>query len=98
MSNAIKYYDENKKPEIRISSKKQDSYILLIVQDNGIGIDLERHRDRVFTPFKRFTTKAEGKRIGLNIIRTMIEKNGGRIEIESEVGRGTSFYVYLKEY
>lgn len=98
VSNAIKYADESKGPKITITTERSRDFILLIVKDNGIGIDMERHKDRLFLPFKRFTTKAEGKGIGLNIIKTMIEKNGGKIEVESELGVGTTFYVYLKEY
>lgn len=98
VSNAIKYADENKDSKITITTERSSGYILLTVKDNGIGIDMERHKERLFMPFKRFTTKAEGKGIGLNIIKTMIEKNGGKIEVESELEVGTTFYVYLKEY
>ena len=49
-------------------------------------------------PFKRFTSKGEGKGLGLSMIKTMIEKNGGKIEVESEMKKGTTFKAYLKEY
>ena len=66
------------------------------IKDNGIGMDFEVIKHDLFKPFKRFTSKADGKGIGLHIIKSMIEKTGGKIEVNSEKGKGTTFSVYFK--
>ena len=99
VNNAIKYSREDVKMHIEISTESANGFILLTVKDNGIGIDLKKHRDELFSPFKRITPKkAEGTGVGLYIIKNIIEKNGGYIEVESTPGKGTAFYCYLKEY
>ena len=98
LSNAIKYRSEGRKLKITINTEKVDGYILLTVEDNGIGINLEKHRHQLFKPFKRFENQREGKGIGLHIIKNMVERNGGKIEVESTEGKGSKFKVYLKEY
>lgn len=71
---------------------------MISFKDNAEGIDMERNGSRLFTPFIRFNQEQEGKGIGLYLIKKMIEKNGGRLEVESEKGRGSTFTIYLKEY
>ncbi|MEX2336485.1 MAG: HAMP domain-containing sensor histidine kinase, partial [Fulvivirga sp.] len=66
--------------------------------DNGIGIDLKEHGKNLFQPFKRFSQQATGKGIGLSIIKSMIEKNNGKIEVESAPGEGSTFLCYLCPY
>jgi signal transduction histidine kinase len=83
---------------LEISSKEKKGTVILRFKDNGIGMDLLRYGNNLFKPFKRFSTKAEGKGIGLHIIKSMIEKNGGRIEVKSEINVGTEFICYLKVY
>lgn len=98
ISNAIKYQKEEEQLKIMIKTEKSGSYTLLKISDNGIGIDLKKHKTRIFQPFRRFTDQAQGKGIGLNIIKSMIEKNNGKITIDSTVGVGTTFYCYLCPY
>jgi signal transduction histidine kinase len=68
--------------------------VLLTVQDNGLGIS-EKHIKNLFTMFKRFHDHVEGSGVGLYIVKRIIENTGGRIEVESKLGKGTTFYVYL---
>ena len=99
ISNAIKYRREKVKPKIKVSSHIKNEYVLLSIEDNGMGINLEKHRDKLFKPFSRLTSQAaEGTGIGLYLIKTLIEKNGGYIDVESTPGEGTTFYCYLREY
>lgn len=98
VSNAIKYSAQTQNPVVGIKTKLQNGFKLLIVSDNGIGMDLEEAGKDLFKPFKRFTSKAEGTGIGLYIVKNIVEKNGGIIEVKSELNKGTAFYCYLKEY
>ncbi|MFY8035682.1 MAG: ATP-binding protein, partial [Cyclobacteriaceae bacterium] len=66
------------------------------VKDNGMGIDLHRHRQKLFTLYSRFHDHVDGKGLGLFMVKTQVEALGGKIEVESEVDRGTTFHVYIK--
>lgn len=98
ISNSIKYSEGSENPTINISTKKAGEYILLKVDDNGIGIELNDAGEGLFKPFRRFTSKAQGIGMGLYIVKTMIERNGGYVEVKSKPNEGTEFYCYLKEY
>lgn len=67
---------------------------MLEVQDNGLGLDVTRE-SQLFTMFRRFHTHVEGSGIGLYMVKRMVENAGGRIEVQSEVGQGTTFRVYF---
>ncbi len=96
LSNAIKYRDPIRKPIIQIASNKEADFIIISIKDNGLGIDIDQFRDKIFTLYKRFHTHVEGKGMGLYLIKTQVESMGGKIEVESEVNKGTTFKVYLK--
>ncbi len=98
ISNAIKYRKKDKSPQITISTLQSSDYIVLKIQDDGIGMDMSKVGKKLFKPFKRFNKQVEGRGIGLHLIKNMVEKNGGRIEVESKPGQGSTFTVYLKEY
>lgn len=97
IGNAVKYHS-NRSLDIRIATKKYPGYIMLTVQDNGVGIDLKRYYRTIFRPFTRINDNKDGKGIGLHLIKTIVEKNGGGIEVESEPGKGAKFLVRLVEY
>jgi len=98
ITNAIKYCSENREPFVSISSKKEAEHVLMVIKDNGIGFDSKAAGDDLFKPFKRFTSKSEGTGMGLYIVKNIIEKNGGRVSVESKPDEGTTFYCFLKEY
>lgn len=98
LTNAMKYRDAARPLKVKISTRKKNDFVLLAFEDNGIGMDLKKDRDKLFKPFKRLTSQAEGKGIGLNLIKSFVEKNGGEIEVESRKGKGTTFYLYLNSY
>jgi two-component system CheB/CheR fusion protein len=75
-----------------------DEFVLIRIEDNGLGIDLQKYGNSLFEPFKRLTTQGEGSGLGLHLVKTMVEHNGGLIQVKSEPGIGTSFTLYLKEY
>ena len=93
ITNAIKYRSPERGPVIKITTKCCEKGLILSVQDNGLGIDLARNKDKLFTIFKRFHDHVEGAGIGLYMVKRMIEKNNGKIDVESEVGKGTTFIV-----
>lgn len=97
LSNSIKYRKLNESLLIEVDCQEQKEYTLIRFRDNGIGIDLKKHRKNLFKPFVRFTSQAYGKGIGLHIINDMVRRQGGKVEIESQPGKGTTFYLYLKK-
>jgi len=96
ISNGIKYCAPDRKPVIEITCTGQGEELLLTVKDNGLGIS-EQNRNKLFTMFKRFHDHVEGTGIGLYIVKKIIDNAGGSIEVESEVGKGTTFKVYFKK-
>ena len=94
LSNALKYSSPDRKPEVNISTEKQEGFIVLKVSDNGLGLSKE-NQSKIFGIFKRAHQHVEGSGIGLYMIKKMIENSGGKIELESELGKGTIFRVYF---
>ncbi|RIV30482.1 PAS domain S-box protein [Flagellimonas lutimaris] len=94
-TNAIKYRDPEKEPTLTIQSYIEDQFIVLSVEDNGKGIDLERYGKKIFGMYKTFHGNKDARGIGLFITKNQIESMGGTIEVESEVGVGTKFKVKL---
>ncbi|AHM58713.1 PAS domain-containing protein [Flammeovirgaceae bacterium 311] len=94
LSNAIKYKSVARPLEIRISTSKEDKYIILTVEDNGLGIP-EQQLPKLFTMFTRLHTHVEGTGIGLYTIKRVIENNGGKIEVNSQLDKGSVFKVYM---
>jgi signal transduction histidine kinase len=94
ISNAIKYKAPDRRPEIKLSSRVNGSYIIS-VSDNGLGIDLKNHKDNLFKLYKRFHYHTEGKGLGLYLVKLQAESLGGRVEVFSELNRQTTFTVYL---
>jgi PAS domain S-box-containing protein len=94
VENALKYRGE-KPPRITIAAERQPRKWLFAVQDNGVGIPGDQ-RERIFTPLKRLHgPEIRGTGIGLAICKKIVEGSGGRIWVESEVGRGSTFYFTL---
>jgi signal transduction histidine kinase len=95
LTNAIKYKQEGKPALINIKTTSEEDFVVLEVTDNGMGIDMERFKDKLFGLFQRFHTHTEGTGIGLHMIHSIVESYGGKIIVESEVDRGTTFKIYL---
>ncbi|PRY10196.1 two-component system CheB/CheR fusion protein [Pontibacter ummariensis] len=95
VSNAIKYRSSERQPEINIKAEQIDGHVLLTVKDNGSGIS-EDNLPKMFTLFKRFHSEVEGTGMGLYIVKRMMDNSGGKIEVESEEGSGTTFRLYFK--
>ena len=95
IANAIKFQGD-KPPQIQISAQEYGDKWLFSVKDNGIGID-KKHQDQIFSIFKRLHTRQdyEGTGIGLSICKRIVERHGGHIWVESELGEGSTFYFTI---
>ncbi|MHA6250236.1 PAS domain S-box protein [Pontibacter sp. CAU 1760] len=96
LSNAIKYKFPDRKPIINVYTLKVNNYICLRVEDNGLGIDLEKQKNNIFGLYKRFHKGIEGKGIGLHLVKTQVEMLGGKVTVDSIPQKGTTFSVYFK--
>ena len=95
VDNAAKFMGDQPEPRIEIGlDGEEDGMPIFHVRDNGIGILLEHH-DRVFGLFNKLDAKSEGTGIGLALVKRIVEVHGGRIWVQSEVGKGTAFYFTL---
>ncbi|TNJ44662.1 PAS domain S-box protein [Tamlana fucoidanivorans] len=97
LSNAIKYRSEERSPTIKLSFRVEDQYIVLIIADNGLGIDLEKYGKSLFQMYKTFHLHKDAIGVGLFITKNHIESMGGKVEVVSEVDVGTEFSIYLKK-
>jgi signal transduction histidine kinase len=96
VSNGLKYRSPERQPLVYISTLTEGDYVILSVQDNGLGIDLDRHRDKLFQMFKRFHNHVPGTGLGLYIINRIMENNNGFVRVESNLNQGTTFRIYFR--
>ncbi|MGC6432131.1 MAG: PAS domain-containing protein [Jejuia sp.] len=96
ISNALKYKSPTRKPIIKIESKQDTEGILITVEDNGLGIDMNLAKDHLFKIRKTFHNHPEAKGFGLFMIKTQIEAMNGKIWIDSTPNEGSTFYIKLK--
>lgn len=96
ISNGIKYAGRET-PHIQLRTNRYDNGVILLVKDNGIGMDLNKMGNRLFGMYQRFHENKEGKGLGLYIVKSQIESIGGKIEVESQPEQGTTFKVYFEE-
>ncbi|MEB2786988.1 chemotaxis protein CheB [Algoriphagus persicinus] len=96
LSNAIKYKSLDRVPEVTIRTEKSNDFILLSIQDNGLGIN-EKKKLKIFGIFQRAHSHVEGNGIGLYLVKKTITNAGGDIEVESEVGKGSTFKIFFKD-
>jgi signal transduction histidine kinase len=98
VGNAVKFVAPGTTPRIRIWAETLETQVRLYIEDNGIGIESKDH-DRIFRMFERLNGahQYEGTGIGLAIVRKAAERMKGRVDFESEPGRGTRFWIDLKK-
>ena len=98
IGNAVKFRHDDVPPEIHVGSQRRGDQWVLWVKDNGIGIPPDQY-ERIFEVFERLHTRQKypGTGVGLAICRKIVERHGGRIWVESSVGKGTTFYFTLPD-
>ncbi len=95
LSNAIKYRKRDAPPRITIGSERGDEEWTVSITDNGTGID-QRDYERIFVIFQRLDpAKSSGTGLGLALCQKIVERHGGRIWVQSELGVGSTFHFTL---
>ncbi|HEV7347640.1 PAS domain S-box protein [Telluribacter sp.] len=93
LTNAIKYRSFARKLKVQIHTQVVGDSVLLLFQDNGIGLDVQRYQSRLFGLYQRFHDRPDSKGLGLYLIKSQIITLGGEIEINSQVDLGTTFKI-----
>lgn len=96
VNNAIKFKSPERKPEIFISTTRQDNFIFISVKDNGIGIEPAK-QEEVFSKYFRIEQTVEGSGIGLYLVKSLVTNAGGKIMLESQLNVGTEVKIYLQD-
>jgi signal transduction histidine kinase len=95
LSNSVKYKSIDRKLEISVKASKDKSMIKVSFTDNGMGIDLEKYGSKLFRMYKTFHGNEDARGIGLFLTKNQVESMGGQIEVDSVVGKQTTFDIYL---
>jgi len=92
IGNSLKFSRDGVPPNVRVSAFAKEGRRHLVVEDNGIGFE-PRYAEKIFAPFERLHAgkKYDGTGMGLAIVRMIVERHGGTVRAESEVGRGSRF-------
>ena len=97
LTNAIKYAHPTRYPVIKIKTYRDaDGKLKLTFSDNGIGMNMERVKNKIFGLYQRFHNNADAKGIGLYLVHSQVTALEGKIEVESEEGVGTTFTITFK--
>jgi len=97
ISNALKYRHPDRNPRIGLSLEYAKGHTVLVIKDNGLGIDLKKHGDKLFGMYKTFHDHPEARGIGLFICKNQIEAMNGFITTQSAVGEGTTFKIHFHD-
>jgi PAS domain S-box-containing protein len=96
ITNAIKYSDPNKGSYVKLRSQNINGSVNIFIEDNGLGLDLEKYGSKLFGMYKTFHQHKDARGIGLFLSKNQAESMGGKIEVESKVGIGSTFKLILK--
>ncbi|UOQ69353.1 sensor histidine kinase [Hymenobacter volaticus] len=97
LSNAFKYHHPTRQPVVHLSCHDQDGWWCLRVEDNGLGLTADQQA-ALFTLFRRFHDHVEGSGLGLYTVKKLVENLGGRVEVQSELGFGSTFQVFIPHH
>lgn len=98
LSNALKYANPKRHPVIEIKTQRSENgSIVLSFSDNGLGMNMERVKDKIFGLHQRFHENTDSKGIGLYIVHSQVIALGGKIEVTSSEGVGTTFTIVFNK-
>ncbi len=93
--NAIKFKNTNEKPYVIISAETINGFDVLSIEDNAVGVDLSKNGDKIFQLYKTLQNMDSTSGMGLYLAKYQIELMGGKIVVDSELGKGSNFKVYF---
>lgn len=96
MTNSLKYSSQKRQLKINVFSKIENDETIITFSDNGIGIDLDRNKNKIFGLYQRFHNLPDSKGLGLYLVKSQVEAMDGTISVESEVDKGTTFIIKFK--
>ena len=94
IANAIFYSSKQQDPYVKVAFEKTRNGLFVRVMDNGIGID-PQHREKIFDMFYRVSSEGTGSGLGLHIVKEAVDRLDGEIEVDSEIGKGSVFKVFI---
>ncbi|MCO5724872.1 PAS domain-containing sensor histidine kinase [Robiginitalea marina] len=97
VSNAVKYRHPDRDPVIRMTCERLPGYQVLNIEDNGLGMDLEKYGDKLFGMHKTFHEHPDARGLGLFLTKNQMEAMNGKIRVMSREGKGSTFKIYFHE-
>lgn len=97
ITNAVKYRHPERGGHVILSAEKKEGYSILSIKDNGLGIDLDKYGEKLFGMYKTFHDHKDARGIGLYLTKNQIDAMNGKVEVSSEVGKGTKFKIFFNE-
>ena len=95
ISNALKYAHPDRPPEISLTTELSNEYVTVSISDNGLGMDLKLIEGKLFGLYQRYHTEQEGTGVGLYLVKATLENYGGKIEVDSTLGKGSTFKLHF---
>lgn len=96
LGNAVKFVQPGKTPKVRVWAEPRGEFTRFWFKDEGIGID-KQYQNKIWLMFQKLNKSYEGTGIGLALVAKVVNRMGGRVGVESEPGRGSQFWVELKQ-
>lgn len=97
LTNALKYRDTTRQLKLNITTKIAEKKLIITFKDNGIGIDLEKNKNKIFGLYQCFHNHPDSKGFGLYLVKSQVESMGGSISVQSNVGVGTTFTIIFEQ-
>jgi len=97
LSNAIRYRSPERRLQIQLTASQHGKQVSFTIQDNGLGLDLARHGHKLFGIYQTFHGNTDAKGLGLFITKAQVEAMQGHLDVQSELGIGSSFRIYFPE-
>jgi signal transduction histidine kinase len=92
MGNAVKFFSPGKIPHLKVWFKLESPKVRIFFEDSGIGIPADQH-EKIFEIFQQVEKGQDGTGIGLAIVKKAVERMGGKVSVQSEMGKGSTFIV-----